>query len=60
MKEWERSSQFRNAVPQEMERGQVYEWRCPVCGGTARGGRVATNGHLRASCESCGNQIIER
>lgn len=40
-------------------RGKEYSFTCPLCGGTAHVGRSDFNGHINASCNNCGMNIIE-
>ena len=42
-----------------VERGKAYEFTCPICGGKAVGARAEINGHIHASCESCGIRIMQ-
>lgn len=43
----------------EAEEAGKEEFTCPVCGGNARWGRAALNGHLHCGCEKCGMKVIE-
>lgn len=38
---------------------KTYEFKCPICGGTARARKVELNGHIRAKCNNCGFSLIE-
>jgi len=50
---------FITSVPKKMDRGVKYEWKCPLCSGTVKGARAASNGHLHAGCDGCGMRIME-
>ena len=35
------------------EKGQVYEFECPICKSKAKALKSTINGHLSASCKEC-------
>lgn len=38
----------------EVPAGQHRIWECPMCGGSVKGFRSKTNGHLHVNCTKCG------
>lgn len=48
-------------VPEDKleNRGEVFEFTCPLCGGNVKGMRSEYNGHVHAQCEGCNMKVIE-
>ena len=41
------------------EKGKIYKFKCPLCGGNAEGIKNTYNGHLWAQCEKCKMNVIQ-
>ena len=39
--------------------GQPYDFRCPICGGTAHAVKSTVNGHVHTFCNGCHTNVIE-
>lgn len=48
-------------VPEDKpeNRGKVFEFTCPLCGGNVKGVRFEYNGHVHAQCEGCNMKVME-
>ena len=40
-------------------REKVFAFKCPICGKEAHASRSTYNGHMHASCDSCGLRLME-
>ena len=41
------------------ERGKVYSFECPICGGNATAIKNSGNGHLWSKCDGCDMFVIQ-
>lgn len=41
------------------QRGKTFEWKCPICGGKAVGGKARSNGHIHAKCNDCNMEVMQ-
>lgn len=39
--------------------GKPYDFRCPICGGTAHAIKSAVSGHVNTFCNNCHTNVIE-